>query len=177
MKNRSMCSIPRPSLPAWNPGHAVDSDGAVISHPTGKPASDLHRPIAVCGEGLGAPAAVHRLAVSDSAKESLAGSGCRAEWFDQIYLTPCQPRDLVADVGMDRGGRPRWPVDLNLYQLSVRTHRAEDLEQRLTVDRSRSLLTLRARAAGTNRSDHRDELPSRSAKLGFPEHLHAADLA
>jgi hypothetical protein len=157
--------------------HGVDSDRPVISHPTGKPARNLHRPIAVRGEGLGATAAVHRLAVSDSAEESLAGSGCRAEWFDQIYLTPCQPRDLVADVGIDRGGRPGWPVDRNLYQLSLRTHPAEDLKQRLAVDRRQSLLTLRARAAGTGRSDHGGELPSRSAKLGFPEHRHAADLA
>ena len=116
------------------------------------------------------------LALSDPAEETRAGSDGRAEWFDQIDVTPCQPGDLVPDVGMDCGGRPGWPVDWNLYQLNVRAHRAEDLEQRLTVDGRPRLLTLRTGVAGADRSGDSCQLPSRPPKPGFPEHLHATDL-
>jgi len=92
------------------------------------------------------------LAVADSAEETRTGSDGRAEWFDQINVTPCQPRDLVADVDMDRGGRPGWPVDRNLYPLNVRANSVEDLEQGLTVVGLLSLPTFRTAAAGADRS-------------------------
>jgi hypothetical protein len=157
--------------------HAVDGDRPVVLHPTRKPARELHRTIAVCGEGLGAPAAVVWLALSDPAEETHAGSDGRAEWFDQIDLTPCQPRDLVVDVDAERGGRPGWPVDRNLYQPNVRAHGAEDLEQRLTVGGLPRQLALRTGAPGADGSGHSCQLPSRPAQLDFPVHPHAADPA